>query len=205
MPTTSLRFAFSFGLTLAQARERYGKREKARYRKWAETVAFFATDCSFLDIANLVDRSVAQVVHEIHDTWYEDYMLGCIDYIASVAYHGGILLKPITTEKEITGHIGDTILSWCEKGQKDDGGNELKKTAHELAKQGTNLNQFMKFLNTYGIKVFDVGEAQRVLAREVETFMEVAEALAALRREADRNNIQIRIDDFDNPDAEQEG
>lgn len=102
------------------------KREKARYRKWAETVAFFATDCSFLDIANLVDRSVAQVVHEIHDTWYEDYMLGCIDYIASVAYHGGILLKPITTEKEITGHIGDTILSWCEKGQKDDGGNEFR-------------------------------------------------------------------------------
>ena len=81
----------------------------------------------------------------------------------------------------------------------------LKKAAHELAKQGTNLNQFMKFLNTYGVKVFDVREAQRVLAREVETFMEVAEALAALRREADRNNIQIRIDDFDNPDAEQEG
>ena len=81
----------------------------------------------------------------------------------------------------------------------------LKKAAHELAKQGTNLNQFMKFLNTYGIKVFDAREAQRVLAREVETFMEVAEALAALRREADRNNIQIRIDDFDNPDAEQEG
>lgn len=81
----------------------------------------------------------------------------------------------------------------------------LKKAAHELAKQGTNLNQFMKFLNTYGVKVFDAGEAQRVLAREVETFTEVAEALAALRREADRNNIQIRIDDFDNPDAEQEG
>lgn len=37
-----------------------------------------------------------------------------------------ILLKPITTEKEITGHIGDTILSWCEKGQKDDGGNEFR-------------------------------------------------------------------------------
>ena len=65
----------------------------------------------------------------------------------------------------------------------------MKKAAHELAKQGTNLNQFMKFLNTYGIKVFDVGK-RSVLAREVETFMEVAEALAALRREADRNNIQ---------------
>lgn len=111
-----------FGLTLEQARERYGKREKARYRKWAETVVFFATDCSFLDIANLVDRSVAQVLHEMHDTWYEDYMLGCIDNIASVAYHDGILLKPITTEREITGHIEDTKLSWYEKKQKDDGG-----------------------------------------------------------------------------------
>lgn len=73
----------------------------------------------------------------------------------------------------------------------------LRKAAHELAKQGTNLNQFMKFLNTYGIKVFDAGEAQRVLAREVETFMEVAEALAALRREADRNNVHLKIEDFD--------
>ena len=78
----------------------------------------------------------------------------------------------------------------------------LRKAAHELAKQGTNLNQFMKFLNTYGIKVFDAGEAQRVLAREVETFMEVAEALAALRREADRNNIHLQIEDFDNLDNE---
>ena len=31
----------------------------------------------------------------------------------------------------------------------------LKKAAHELAKQGTNLNQFMKFLNTYGVNVFE--------------------------------------------------
>ena len=60
----------------------------------------------------------------------------------------------------------------------------------------------MKFLNTYGIKVLDAGEAQRVLAREVETFMEVAEALAALRREADRNNIHLQIEDFDNLDNE---
>lgn len=42
------------------------------------------------------------------------------------------------------------------------------------------------------------GKAQRVLAREVETFMEVAEALAALRREADRNNVHLKIEDFDN-------
>ena len=57
----------------------------------------------------------------------------------------------------------------------------LKKAAHELAKQGTNLNQFMKFLNTYGVKVFDPEEAKRVLEKEVSSFSEIMEALAALR------------------------
>ena len=78
----------------------------------------------------------------------------------------------------------------------------LKKAAHELAKQGTNLNQFMKFLNTYGVKVFDPEEAKRVLEKEVSSFSEIMEALAALRREADRNNIHLQTEDFDNLDNE---
>lgn len=78
----------------------------------------------------------------------------------------------------------------------------LKKAAHELAKQGTNLNQFMKFLNTYGAKVFDPEEAKRVLEKEFSSFSEIMEALAALRREADRNNICLKIEDFDNPENE---
>ena len=78
----------------------------------------------------------------------------------------------------------------------------LRKAAHELAKQGTNLNQFMKFLNTYGVKVFDPEEAKRVLEKEVSSFSEIMEALAALRREADRNNIHLQIEDFDNLDNE---
>lgn len=78
----------------------------------------------------------------------------------------------------------------------------LKKAAHELAKQGTNLNQFMKFLNTYGAKVFDPEGAKRVLEKEVSSFSEIMEALAALRREADRNNICLKIEDFDNPENE---
>ena len=72
----------------------------------------------------------------------------------------------------------------------------LKKAAHELAKQGTNLNQFMKFLNTYGAKVLDPEEAKRVLEKEVSSFSEIMEALAALRREADRNNVHLQIEDF---------
>ena len=78
----------------------------------------------------------------------------------------------------------------------------LKKAAHELAKQGTNLNQFMKFLNTYGVNVFDPEEAKLVLQKEVSSFSEIMEALAALRREADRNNICLQIEDFDNPENE---
>lgn len=78
----------------------------------------------------------------------------------------------------------------------------LRKAAHELAKQGTNLNQLMKFLNTYGANALDANDVKRVLDREVETFSEIAEALAALRHEADRNNVQIRIADFDDEEGE---
>lgn len=74
----------------------------------------------------------------------------------------------------------------------------LKKAAHELAKQGTNLNQFMRFLNTYGSNALDHEEAKAVLGKEVAAFSEIMEALAALRREADRNNVHLKIEDFDN-------
>lgn len=70
----------------------------------------------------------------------------------------------------------------------------LKKAAHELAKQGTNLNQFMKFLNTYGRRAFDEKEAEAVLAKEVETFEQVAGALIALRNEAEKNNVFLKSD-----------
>ena len=76
------------GLTLERARARYGKRRVSEARKWAETVAFFATGCSFLDIAEVVDRSVAQVSKEIYDTWCEDYYIGCVDNIVKLAFDG---------------------------------------------------------------------------------------------------------------------
>ena len=78
----------------------------------------------------------------------------------------------------------------------------LRKAAHELAKQGTNLNQFMRFLNTNGARAFDRDEARAVLEKEVSAFSKIMEALAALRREADRNGVNLEIDDFDNPENE---
>lgn len=56
----------------------------------------------------------------------------------------------------------------------------LRKAAHELAKQGTNLNQFMRFLNTYGSNALDHEEAKVVLGKEVAAFSEIMEALASL-------------------------
>ena len=48
----------------------------------------FATGCSFLDIAEVVDRSVAQVSKEIYDTWCKDYYIGCVDNICKLAFDG---------------------------------------------------------------------------------------------------------------------
>lgn len=78
----------------------------------------------------------------------------------------------------------------------------LKKAAHELAKQGANLNQFMRFLNANGARALDRDETRAVLEKEVSAFSEIMEALAALRKEADRNGVHLEIDDFDNLENE---
>ena len=41
-----------------------------------------------LDIAEVVDRSVAQVSKEIYDTWCKDYYIGCVDNICKLAFDG---------------------------------------------------------------------------------------------------------------------
>ena len=78
----------------------------------------------------------------------------------------------------------------------------LRKAAHELAKQGTNLNQFMRFLNSNGAGVFNQDEAKAVLEKEVSAFSEIMEALAALRMEADRNGVHLQIEGFDSIENE---
>ena len=77
----------------------------------------------------------------------------------------------------------------------------MKKAAHELAKQGTNLNQFMKFLNTYGVKVFDPDEAKRVWRKRSRHFLNHGSARGAPKG-SDRNNVHLQIEDFNNLDNE---
>lgn len=75
----------------------------------------------------------------------------------------------------------------------------LKNAVFELTKQGVNLNQFMKFLNTYGIKAFDAGRAKQVLDRECALLLAVENALSALQREAEKGNVFIRTEDKEFP------
>lgn len=78
----------------------------------------------------------------------------------------------------------------------------LKKAAYELAKQGTNLNQFMRILNSNGARAFNQDEAKAVLEKEVSAFSKIMEALTALRMEADRNGVHLQIEGFDSIENE---
>lgn len=64
----------------------------------------------------------------------------------------------------------------------------------ELTKHGTNLNQMVEFLNTYGEKAYDAGEVSRVLDKEMDTFGKVGKALISLRREAEAHHVIINLD-----------
>ena len=67
----------------------------------------------------------------------------------------------------------------------------LEKLQYELTKQGVNLNQFMKFLNTYGVDAYNAKEAKQVLAREGDAFLKVIDTLADLKEEAERHRVHI--------------
>lgn len=71
----------------------------------------------------------------------------------------------------------------------------LRDAVFELTKQGVNLNQFMKFLNTYGLKAFDAERAKQVLSRECDLLLAVEDALSALLREAEKGNVFILKED----------
>ena len=68
-------------------------------------------------------------------------------------------------------------------------GHDNDAAPHVLAKQGTDLNQLMKFLNTNGADSYDSYRTRRALTKELETFEQVANALAALRKEMAKHGV----------------
>ena len=64
----------------------------------------------------------------------------------------------------------------------------------KLTKHGANLNQMVKFLNTYGERACDADEVARVLDRETDALDKVGEALISLRQEAEAHHVIINLD-----------
>lgn len=72
--------------------------------------------------------------------------------------------------------------------------NPLYKASYRLLKCGTNLNQLMKFLNTYGPDAFDPAKVELVLKKCLKEIGSMNAALISLREEADRHKVVICIE-----------
>lgn len=79
----------------------------------------------------------------------------------------------------------------------------IEEIATELHKQGVNLNQLMKFLNTYGVDAYNADETFRVLTREGELFLKVSDVLGQLCDEASRRKVYITAHDFSEGDSDE--
>lgn len=67
----------------------------------------------------------------------------------------------------------------------------LRDLCYELTKQGTNLNQFMKFLNTYGGGAYNKVAAKQLIEKIGGMILRIGDAMAAFEREAERGGILI--------------
>lgn len=79
----------------------------------------------------------------------------------------------------------------------------VEKIATELHKQGVNLNQLMKFLNTYGADAYNAEETFRILTREGDMFLKVSDVLGQLCDEAARHKVYITAHDFSDGDSDE--
>lgn len=67
----------------------------------------------------------------------------------------------------------------------------LRNLYFELTKQGTNLNQFMKFLNTYGGDAYNRSAAKQLIERNGDLLFRIGDAMTAFEHEAERGGILI--------------
>lgn len=67
----------------------------------------------------------------------------------------------------------------------------LRQFVFELTKQGTNLNQFMKFLHTYGIERISARHIKELLEDEKKLFERGKNMLIGLQKELERHNIYL--------------
>lgn len=76
----------------------------------------------------------------------------------------------------------------------------LRQFVFELTKQGTNLNQFMKFLHTYGIERISARHIKELLEDEKNIFERGKNMLIGLQKELERHNIYLVEEKKNNDD-----
>ncbi len=81
----------------------------------------------------------------------------------------------------------------------------IRKAFFELHKHGVNLNQLMRFCNTYGLDAFNESRVIPVLENERTVFLQMQAVLESLKEEAARQNVTIRLETDDESDNEEEG
>lgn len=79
----------------------------------------------------------------------------------------------------------------------------LSKTLFELHKHGVNLNQLMKFCNTYGLDAFNENHVIPTLENERDVFAKTQAALSSIAEEARRGNVVINLEIRDSDEEEE--
>ncbi len=80
----------------------------------------------------------------------------------------------------------------------------LRRLRAEVHKHGVNLNQLMRFLNTYGLDVFNEKSVAPILEDERDTFLQIRTALQSLSKEARKQHVVIRLESESKIEDEEE-
>lgn len=78
----------------------------------------------------------------------------------------------------------------------------LGKTLFELHKHGVNLNQLMKFCNTYGLDAFNESHVIPILDNERDVFAKTQAALSSIAEEARKGNVVVNLEIDDDMEEE---
>lgn len=78
----------------------------------------------------------------------------------------------------------------------------LSKTLFELHKHGVNLNQLMKFCNTYGLDAFNENHVIPTLDNERNVFAKTQAALSSIAEEVRKGNIVVNLEINDDMEEE---
>lgn len=76
----------------------------------------------------------------------------------------------------------------------------LRELCYELIKQGTNLNQLARMMNTYGADAYDREKVSRLLDESGELYLRIGDAMIAIEKELEAERIYVTHPQYDDDD-----